>query len=217
MNKTRNILFSFVVLGLCTILFALLMLVSCSGNGVTQPKRLQFTPAEQQLVQDCNDFSFNLLAQTASDEQQENIILSPLSASMLLGMLMNGADGETLRQIQQVVGFDDNTPLSDINAYYRQLIDGATRLLSREGILALISPTDAESAIIEAAAFASLPIRRCTRVVPVEGAEAKRTLWLLSLREMAYVENTLTIAHEDGTFTQEYINLTGAFYLKMPD
>lgn len=128
MNKTRNILFSFVVLGLCTILFALLMLVSCSGNGVTQPKRLQFTPAEQQLVQDCNDFSFNLLAQTASDEQQENIILSPLSASMLLGMLMNGADGETLRQIQQVVGFDDNTPLSDINAYYRQLIDALPAL-----------------------------------------------------------------------------------------
>ena len=83
MNKTRNILFSFVVLGLCTILFALLMLVSCSGNGVTQPKRLQFTPAEQQLVQDCNDLSFNLLAQTASDEQQENIILSPLSAGSL--------------------------------------------------------------------------------------------------------------------------------------
>ena len=128
MNKTRNILFSFVVLGLCTILFALLMLVSCSGNGVTQPKRLQFTPAEQQLVQDCNDFSFNLLAQTASDEQQENIILSPLSASMLLGMLMNGADDETLRQIQQVVGFDDNTPLSDINAYYRQLIDALPAL-----------------------------------------------------------------------------------------
>ena len=83
--------------------------------------------------------------------------------------------------------------------------------------LAFISPTDAESAIIEAAAFASLPIRRCTRVVPVEGAEAKRILWLLSRREMAYVEDTLTIAHVDGTFTQEYINLTGAFYLKMPD
>ncbi len=100
---------------------------------------------------------------------------------------------------------------------YRQLIDGATRLLSHEGILAFISPTDAESTIIEAAAFASLPIRRCTRVVPVEGAEAKRTLWLLSRREMSYVEDTLTIAHVDGTFTQEYINLTGAFYLKMPD
>lgn len=100
---------------------------------------------------------------------------------------------------------------------YRQLIDGAARLLSCEGTLAFISPTDAESAIIEAAAFASLPIRRCTRVVPVEGAEAKRILWLLSRREMAYDEDTLTIAHADGTFTQEYINLTGAFYLKMPD
>ena len=100
---------------------------------------------------------------------------------------------------------------------YRQLIDGATRLLSSEGILAFISPTDAESEITETAAFASLPIRRRTRVIPVEGADAKRTLWLMSHGEMPYQEETLTIAHHDGTFTREYIELTGAFYLKMPD
>ena len=123
MNKTRNILFSSVVLGLCVILFCLIALASCSGNGVTQPKKLQLSASEQQLVQDCNDFSFNLLAQAASDEQQPNIILSPLSASMLLGMLMNGADGETLEQMMDVLGFDDDTPLSAINAYYSQLID----------------------------------------------------------------------------------------------
>ena len=123
MNKTRNILFSFVVLGLCTILFALLMLVSCSGNGVTQPKRLQFSYSEQELVQGCNDFSFDLLAQAAESSNEENIILSPLSASMLLGMLMNGADGETLEQIQEMLGFDDDASIEEINAYYRQLID----------------------------------------------------------------------------------------------
>ena len=123
MNTLRNILFSGVVLGLCALLFVLFMLASCSGNGVSQPRKLQLSVAEQGLVQDCNDFSFNLLAQAASNEKQENIILSPLSASMLLGMLMNGADGETLAQMQQVTGFEDDATIEEINAYYKQLID----------------------------------------------------------------------------------------------
>lgn len=98
---------------------------------------------------------------------------------------------------------------------YRQLIEGASRLLSDDGTLALITPTDAEQDIIEAATFASLPVRRLTRVIPVEDAAPKRTMWLLSRRDMAYCEDTLTIAHRDGTFTSDYIALTGAFYLKM--
>jgi tRNA1Val (adenine37-N6)-methyltransferase len=98
---------------------------------------------------------------------------------------------------------------------YRQLIEGATRLLNDAGTLAIITPSDAEGEIQEAAAFASLPIRRLTRVISVEGAPPKRTLWLLSRREMPYREDTLTIARRDGNFTSEYVALTGAFYLKM--
>lgn len=98
---------------------------------------------------------------------------------------------------------------------YRQLIEGAARLLTDDGMLALISPTDAEQDIIEAATFASLPVRQMVRVIPVEGTAPKRTLWLLSRRDIPYHEGTLTIVHRDGTFTSEYISLTGAFYLKM--
>lgn len=98
---------------------------------------------------------------------------------------------------------------------YRQLIEGAARLLSEEGTLCLISPTNVEGDIIEAATFSSLPVRQLTRVIPVEGTEPKRSMWLLSRRAMPYQDGTLTIAHTDGSFTQEYISLTGAFYLKM--
>ena len=98
---------------------------------------------------------------------------------------------------------------------YRQLIEGAAQRLTDSGMLALISPTDAEGIIIEAAAFASLPVKRITRVIPVEGGAAKRALWLLSRRDMAYHEDILIIAHNDGTFTSDYIALTKDFYLKM--
>jgi tRNA1Val (adenine37-N6)-methyltransferase len=98
---------------------------------------------------------------------------------------------------------------------YLQLIKGASRLLSEDGLLAIITPTDAEGEIIEASTFASLPVRRLTRVIPVDGASPKRTLWLLSRQDIPYSEDTLTIANRDNSFTSEYISLTGAFYLKM--
>ena len=99
---------------------------------------------------------------------------------------------------------------------YRQLIEGAARLLSDDGILAMITPTDTEGDIVEASAFASLPVRQLVRVIPVEGSAPKRTLWFLSRRGAAYREDTLTIAHHDGTFTSQYVALTGAFYLRGP-
>ena len=99
---------------------------------------------------------------------------------------------------------------------YIQLIAGASRLLSDNGTLALITPTDAEQDIIEASTFASLPIRLMTRVVAVEGAAPKRTLWCLTRgSNISCQTGSLTIAHRDGSFTPEYIDLTGAFYLKM--
>lgn len=98
---------------------------------------------------------------------------------------------------------------------YRQLIEGAAQRLTDDGMLAMISPTEAEGTIIETATFASLPVRNITRVIPVEGGAAKRILWLLSRRDMPYREDNLTIAHHDGTFTSEYIALTKEFYLKM--
>ncbi len=98
---------------------------------------------------------------------------------------------------------------------YRQLIDGSSRHLSENGWLAFISPIEVKSEIIEAAAFASLPVKRLVTVIPVEGAAPKRILWQLSRRDAPYLEETLTIAHSDGTFTREYIELTGDFYLKM--
>lgn len=98
---------------------------------------------------------------------------------------------------------------------YHQLIEVAARLLSDDGSLAIITPIEAEGEIIQAATFASLPVREIMRVIPVEGAAPKRIMWLLSRCQIPYHEETLTIAHSDGSFTSEYVALTGAFYLKM--
>lgn len=102
-----------------------------------------------------------------------------------------------------------------ISLTYHQLINRAYDLLNDSGYLALISPADVHSQIVEAAAFSSLTVRRLTRVIPVMGAAPKRLLWLLSRHPGSYQEDKLTISNSDGSFTEGYIDLTKPFYLKM--
>lgn len=93
-----------------------------TDNGVRPPKQMTFSSADEQLLYRTNEFSFNLLGHVAQNEPTQNIILSPLSASMMMGMVMNGATDETLAEMQSALGFEGLTE-DDVNAYYRQLIE----------------------------------------------------------------------------------------------
>ena len=95
------------------------------GSG-TQPAPLenlprQLTAGEQTLVSAANDFSFALFRQVTAANRDSNVFASPLSASMALGMTMNGAAGATYTQMRGALGFGSATD-ADINASYRSLI-----------------------------------------------------------------------------------------------
>ena len=51
--------------------------------------------AEELVVSAGNDFAFRLLDQVYQTATDSNLFLAPLSASMALGMTMNGAAGST--------------------------------------------------------------------------------------------------------------------------
>ena len=68
------------------------------------PKEIPLTAEERQLVERNNDFAFNLFREARSDRSQ---VLSPLSITYALGMLNNGAAGQTQQEINQVLGFED--------------------------------------------------------------------------------------------------------------
>ena len=84
------------------------------------------TATEARLAQASNAFAFDLLRTTAADPR-ENRFVSPLSVSMALGMLMNGADGATLDQMRLALrhASPSTTPptLAEMNAAYRGLLD----------------------------------------------------------------------------------------------
>ena len=89
--------------------------------GVEEITRLPraLTAAEVEVIRANNRFAFDLLAQ--ANQANDNLFLSPLSASMALGMTMNGAAGETWNQMRDVLGFG-SLGQEEINASYKSLL-----------------------------------------------------------------------------------------------
>jgi len=77
---------------------------------------------EQQLISASNTFGFGLLRELDRAQTGKNIFMSPLSASMALGMTMNGAVGQTYDEMREALAFG-SASRSEINASYRSLID----------------------------------------------------------------------------------------------
>jgi len=73
-------------------------------NDDNELKDIQLTKTERQLVNSNNDFAFNLFRAIKGKKSQ---LVSPLSITYALGMLNNGAVGETQRQINEVLGFGE--------------------------------------------------------------------------------------------------------------
>jgi serpin B len=82
------------------------------------PRALSAT--ERQAISAGNDFALRLLQRTTA-RQSGNVLLSPLSVSLALGMTMNGAADETLAEMQRTLGWG-TANRADINAAYRDLM-----------------------------------------------------------------------------------------------
>jgi len=101
---------------------------ACSASDVAGPTpgTLSHLPrdlsaGEQQVLKAGNQFSIALFRQLAKAQPGKNVFVSPLSASMALGMTMNGAHGTTLDAMRSTLGFD-TADLQQINAGYKGLI-----------------------------------------------------------------------------------------------
>ncbi|KAB7732489.1 serpin family protein [Rudanella paleaurantiibacter] len=69
------------------------------------------------------DFAFDLLKQvSAQDGRETNSFVSPLSLHMALGMLLNGAKGQTATEIQKTLKLDAQT-LAEANQTYTNLLE----------------------------------------------------------------------------------------------
>lgn len=95
------------------------------SNEDNELKNISLTRGEEELVMSNNDFAFNLFRQ--ADIGNKSAILSPISITYALGMLNNGAAGETQAQINKVLGFGE-TGADGINAFCRKMLTEAPNL-----------------------------------------------------------------------------------------
>jgi len=103
-----------------------LTIASC-GDSPVAPEPItelprDLTSAERAVVQASNLFAVDLLNQVHLATPDSTVFLSPLSASMALGMTMNGAAGATLDQMRTMLGFGF-LPMAEVDASYRGLLD----------------------------------------------------------------------------------------------
>ena len=82
------------------------------------------TPIQIQALRASNDFGLNLLRRLYAERQdaRANVFVSPLSASLELGRLMNGAGGETFNAMGAALGLD-GFMVAETNAAYEDLVD----------------------------------------------------------------------------------------------
>ena len=88
------------------------------------PKEIELADGEQELINSNNDFAFNLFRKARGEKSK---ILSPLSITFALGMLNNSADGQTLQEINQTLGFGE-AGADGINAFCQKMLKEANTL-----------------------------------------------------------------------------------------
>ena len=91
------------------------------------PKKnpIKLTDAQKSYVNAVNDFSFKLFKETYDKKKSQ--VLSPLSVSFVLGMLNDGAEGETAQQIMDAMGFKDADKTA-VNEFCANLIENAPKV-----------------------------------------------------------------------------------------
>lgn len=110
-------------------LLPLLLFVASCGNpaspdgapdAITELPR-QLSATETEMIGAANTFGVSLLKAVNTSFADSNVFLSPLSASMALGLAMNGAEGMTFDEMRSTLGFGPRSH-AELNAAYQSLI-----------------------------------------------------------------------------------------------
>ena len=115
---------------------ALSLLAACQNDdlpdGGNEYEPIVMTKTETELASQGTDFAFRFFRAVdksqlengalSQEERDEPLFVSPLSASFALSMLANGADGETLQELTDALGFSGYS-MEEVNAYYKKLME----------------------------------------------------------------------------------------------
>ena len=106
------------------LIIVLLAFVSCSNLDTTEKERsfkgVTLTTKQTGYVSAGHSFDFNFIQEVAASESKSWLV-SPLSMQIMLGMLLNGAQGETAGQIYKALDLGTQD-IEEINEFFLALI-----------------------------------------------------------------------------------------------
>lgn len=117
-------------------------------------------------------------------------------------------DYKTENNQRDLARFQDAMP-------FEHLVESASKLLSESGVFSVIIPFNEESRFIDLASKEKLFPNRVLHVKGNLASKIKRSLIAFSFRESDIKTEELIIETERHQYTENYINLTKDFYLKM--
>mgnify|MGYP001411973305 CR=1 FL=1 len=114
-NMKRNLLYTFTLL---------ILLASCSETN-QEELNIKKRATHSKVINANNDFAFSFFREIASEEKESNYMVSPISLSLAMGMLFNGAKGATTEAMSAGLGYANFSTknLSEIN---KNIIDNLT-------------------------------------------------------------------------------------------
>lgn len=96
--------------------------VDNSTEVLVERKDIVLTKTQMEYVKANNSFAFNLLKEVSKESKAKSFIISPLSVSYAMGMLNNGAAGNTGNQIDKAFGYE-NGGVAAINEFSKYLME----------------------------------------------------------------------------------------------
>lgn len=96
-------------------------LVASREDGLMDDNYLILSDAQRDIIENNNAFALNLFSQMKGFDSK---VVSPMSVSYLMGMLANGADGQTRQEIMKAIGCE-KVSLKDLNEFYQMMITRA--------------------------------------------------------------------------------------------
>lgn len=93
-------------------------LVASREDGLMDDNYLILSDAQRDIIENNNAFALNLFSQMKGFDSK---VVSPMSVSYLMGMLANGADGQTRQEIMKAIGCE-KVSLKDLNEFYQMMI-----------------------------------------------------------------------------------------------
>jgi serine protease inhibitor len=101
----------------------LLTAISCTNSSVNPPGTASALRVSAPFADQTTQFAFDISKQVVAEEgQAKNVFISPLSLHIALGMIMNGANGQTAQEIQKTLKLDAQT-LAEANQTYQNLME----------------------------------------------------------------------------------------------